>query len=50
LAEKAIWFLAHPEDLKAYGQRAREAVLKNQKAAQKHARVVKRLIGHRKGV
>ncbi len=47
MAEKALWFFAHPEDLKAYGQRAREAVLKNQKAAEKHARVIERLLSHR---
>lgn len=45
MADKALWFLAHPEESRAYGQRARDAVLKNQKAAQKHAQVVKRLIG-----
>ena len=44
MAEKAVWFLGHPEDLKTYGQRARKAVLKNQKAAQKHAQVIKRLV------
>ncbi len=49
MAEKAIWFLSHPEESNAYGQRARKAVLKNQKAAQKHAMVIKRLIDNRKG-
>lgn len=44
LAEKAIWFLRHPDALKAYGQRAREAVARNQNAAQKHARVIAGLI------
>ncbi len=44
MAEKVIWFLGHPDDLMAYGQRARKAVLKNQKAAQKHAEVIKRLV------
>jgi 3-deoxy-D-manno-octulosonic-acid transferase len=40
LAEKASWFLKHPEALAAEGARAREAVLGNQKVAEKHARVI----------
>jgi len=40
LAEKVIWFLRHPETLKSYGDRAREAVVRNQKAADKHASVI----------
>ncbi|MBW1702448.1 MAG: 3-deoxy-D-manno-octulosonic acid transferase [Deltaproteobacteria bacterium] len=44
LAEKAIWFLEHPEALNEYGERAKEAALKNQGAAEKHARVIKRLL------
>ena len=44
LAEKAMWFLRHPEVLKTYGARAREAVMRNQGAAEKHARVIYRLI------
>ena len=44
LAERAIWFLGHPGELKNAGERAREAVLKNQGAAKKHAEVIKKLI------
>jgi 3-deoxy-D-manno-octulosonic-acid transferase len=44
LAEKALWFLNHPDVLKASGERAREAVLRNQNAAENHARVVAKLI------
>jgi len=40
LAEKAIWFLRHPETLKSYGGLAREAVIRSQNAADKHARVI----------
>ena len=40
LAEKVVWFLRHPETLKSYGDRAREAVVRNQKAADKHAKVI----------
>jgi 3-deoxy-D-manno-octulosonic-acid transferase len=43
LAEKAVWFLGHPEELKAYGERGRTAVLKNKGAGEKHARVIMRL-------
>jgi 3-deoxy-D-manno-octulosonic-acid transferase len=43
LAEKAIWFLGHPEELEAYGDRARAAALKNKGAGEKHARVIMRL-------
>jgi 3-deoxy-D-manno-octulosonic-acid transferase len=43
LAEKAVWFLRHPEELKAYGERGRTAVLKNKGAGKKHARVIMRL-------
>ena len=43
LAEKAIWFMGHPEKLKAYGERGRTAVLKNKGAGEKHARVIMRL-------
>lgn len=45
LAEKAIWFLGHPEELKKYGKRARTAVLKNKGAGKKHAQVIMRLWG-----
>ncbi|MFB0519839.1 MAG: 3-deoxy-D-manno-octulosonic acid transferase [Desulfatiglandales bacterium] len=40
LAEKAIWFLRHPDALKSYGARARQAVIRNQNAAEKHAKVI----------
>ena len=44
LAEKMIWFLRHPETLISYGGRAREAVIRNQKAADKHASVIAGLV------
>jgi 3-deoxy-D-manno-octulosonic-acid transferase len=44
LAEKAIWFLKHRDALKSYGARAREAVMRNKGAAEKHAKVVARLL------
>ena len=44
LADKAIWFLDHTDQMRIYGERAREAILKNQGAAKRHARVIKRLI------
>ncbi|MDY6971577.1 MAG: 3-deoxy-D-manno-octulosonic acid transferase [Thermodesulfobacteriota bacterium] len=43
LAEKAIWFLRHPDELKRCGELAREVVLKQQGAAEKQARVIQRL-------
>ena len=43
-AKKAIWFLEHPEALKDFGDRAREAAIKNRGAAEKHAKVVARLL------
>ena len=45
-ADKALWFLNHPDALKTYGARAREAVIGHQKAAGKHARVIADLISH----
>ena len=42
-AQKAIWFLKHPEALKSFGRRAKEAVMKNRGAAEKHAGVIARL-------
>jgi 3-deoxy-D-manno-octulosonic-acid transferase len=48
MAEKAIWFLGHPEELKNYGKRARMAVLKNKGAGRKHAQVIMRLWGDRR--
>jgi 3-deoxy-D-manno-octulosonic-acid transferase len=44
LAEKALWLLNHPDALKAYEEQAREAVMKNQNAAENHARVIAKLI------
>ncbi len=44
LAEKAIWLLRHPDSLKAYGERARDAVMRNQNAAEKHAGVIAGLV------
>jgi len=44
LAERAIWFLRHPDALKTCGVRARETVIRNQNAAEKHARVIAGLI------
>jgi 3-deoxy-D-manno-octulosonic-acid transferase len=44
LAEKALWFLNHPDALRVSGKQAREAVLRNQNAAENHAKVVAKLI------
>jgi 3-deoxy-D-manno-octulosonic-acid transferase len=44
LAEKAIWFLNHPDALKKRGEQARKAVVRNRGAAEKHARVIRRLV------
>ncbi|MGD2125915.1 MAG: 3-deoxy-D-manno-octulosonic acid transferase [Desulfobacteraceae bacterium] len=44
LAEKAIKLLSDTKTLEAHGARAREAVIKNQRAAEKHAGVVARLV------
>jgi 3-deoxy-D-manno-octulosonic-acid transferase len=43
LAEKVIWFLRHPEILKSYSDQAREAVIRSQNSADKHASVIARL-------
>jgi len=43
LAQKAIWFMEHPNELKACNVRAREAVEKNQNAAKNHAQVIAEL-------
>jgi len=43
LGDKLIYLFGHPEESMAYGERAREAVLKNRGAAEKHARVIERL-------
>ncbi len=47
LGEKILYLLGHPEESRGYGDRAREAVLKNQGAAEKHARAIKRLLRER---
>ena len=44
LAEKVLWFLNHPDELKAHGAQAREAVMRNQDAAEKHAKVIAGLV------
>ena len=44
LAEKALWFLNNPDILRTYGARAREAVMNHRGAAEKHARVITRLL------
>jgi len=44
LADRAVWFLRHPDALRSYGARARQAVIKNQGAAQKHAEVIRKLV------
>lgn len=44
LAEKAIWYLGRRDALEAAGLRARDAVIKNQGAAERHARVIERLL------
>jgi 3-deoxy-D-manno-octulosonic-acid transferase len=44
LAEKAIWLLDHPKELKTRGLRAREAVMKNQGAAERHANEIALLL------
>jgi 3-deoxy-D-manno-octulosonic-acid transferase len=43
-SKKAIWFLEHPEALKDFGKKARHAAERNQGAAEKHAKVVARLL------
>lgn len=42
--EKALFFLNHQDELKEGGRRAREAVLRNQGASERHARVLARLM------
>ena len=44
LAEKAINLLRSPELLRDYGSRARETVLKNSNAGDRHARVISELV------
>jgi 3-deoxy-D-manno-octulosonic-acid transferase len=43
-AEKALWILSHPKEAEEHGRSAREALLKNQGAAEKHAEVILRLL------
>jgi 3-deoxy-D-manno-octulosonic-acid transferase len=40
LAEKTLWFLRHPDALRTCGARAREAVVRNQNASERHAKVI----------
>ena len=44
LAEKALWFLSHPDAMKTLGRKAKEAVMKNQNASEKHANVIAGLV------
>lgn len=44
LAEKAIWFLRHPDVLKRNGMRARNAVIRNKNASERHAKVIASLL------
>ncbi len=44
LGKKILYLLGHPEKSRAYGDRARGAVFKNQGAAEKHARAIERLL------
>ena len=45
LGEKILWLLGHPEESMGFGNRARKAVLKNQGAAERHAKAIERLFG-----
>jgi len=47
LGKKILWLLGHPEESMGFGDRARKAVLKNQGAAEKHARAIERLLRER---
>ncbi len=44
LAEKALWLLSHPDALKTFGRKAKEAVMKNQNASERHANVIAGLV------
>jgi 3-deoxy-D-manno-octulosonic-acid transferase len=44
LAEKAMWLLNHPDALKTAETGAREAVAENHHAAERHAKVISRLL------
>jgi 3-deoxy-D-manno-octulosonic-acid transferase len=43
-SEKALWLLKHPESAAVQGKRAREALLENRGAAERHAGVIARLL------
>ena len=44
LAEKAIWFFNHPEDLESYGRKARDAVMNNLGSGDKHAQEIEHVL------
>ena len=44
LAEKAIWFFNHPEDLESYGRKARDAVMNNLGTGDKHAQEIEHVL------
>lgn len=44
LAEQALFFLTHPEALKDRGAKAKEAVMRHHHAAERHAKVISRLL------
>jgi 3-deoxy-D-manno-octulosonic-acid transferase len=48
LAEKVLSLLKDPDLLKNYGARAREAVLRNRNAGERHARIILDLVSHDK--
>jgi len=48
LSEKILWLLADPEKSLAYGERAREAALRNRGAALAHAKAIASLAGTEK--
>ena len=43
-AQKALWILSHPREAEDHGRSGREALLRNQGAAQKHSDVILRLL------
>ncbi len=47
-AEKALWLLSHPREAADHGTRAREALVRNQGAAERHVEVILRLLGSRR--
>jgi 3-deoxy-D-manno-octulosonic-acid transferase len=46
-AAKAVWFLSHPDSAKHHGMKAKDAIVRNQGAAEKHAKVIIRLLDQR---